>query len=185
MPGEFYQKSSAKAQTVDIKTILERLDLLEAKLSAGELPPRDFWSQYAPQVQLTTVTEDKALPEITIEGLPAGAVIIRARMLCKFRILENTSANLNSLNGAQNIQARKQIDGDWITGIALAGGEMAVQASTRETGDVLLGTQDIASQIPASGGQVDLRWANARATQDNLNFNDVQVGVRIWYGISN
>jgi hypothetical protein len=182
MPGEFYQKSSAKAQTVDIKTILERLDLLEAKLSAGELPPRDFWSQYAPQVQLTTVTEDKALPEITIEGLPAGAVIIRARMLCKFRILENTSANLNSLNGAQNIQARKQIDGDWITGIALAGGEMAVQASTR---DVLLGTQDIASQIPASGGQVDLRWANARATQDNLNFNDVQVGVRIWYGISN
>jgi hypothetical protein len=106
-------------------------------------------------------------------------------MLLKFRILENTNANLNSLNGAQNIQVRKQVDGSWLTGIALAGGEMAIPASIRETGDVLLGIHDIASQIPAEGGQLEFRWADARAAQDSLNFNDVQMGVRVWYAISN
>jgi hypothetical protein len=185
MPGEFYQKSSAKAQTIDIKAILERLDLLETKLSSGERPPRDFWGHYTPQVQLTTVAGDRSLPGIAIEGLPAGAIILQARMLLKFRILENTNANLNSLNGAQNIQVRKQVDGSWLTGIALAGGEMAIPASMRETGDVLLGTHDIASQFPAEGGQLEFRWTDARAAQDSLNFNDVQMGVRVWYAISN
>jgi hypothetical protein len=159
------------------------LNDLGTESNAGERPPRDFWSLYTPQVQLTTVAGDKALPEINVEGLPPGSMIIQARMLLKFRILDNTSANLNSLNGAQNIQVRKQIDGSWLTGIVLSGGEMAIPASTRENGDVFMGTGNIADQIPGNGGQLEFRWASARAAQDSLNFNDAQMGVRIWYGI--
>jgi hypothetical protein len=185
MPGQFYQQSSARAQTVDIKAILARLDSLDMRLSAGERPPRDFWSQYAPLVQLTNLEEDKVLPGVIIEGLPAGIVVLQARMLLKFRILENTNTNFNSLNGTQNIQVRKPGSGSWWNGIVLAGGEMAVPASTRETGDVLLGTNDISTQIPTEGGQLDCLWAGARAAEDSLNFIDAQVGVRVWYAVSN
>ncbi len=60
---------------------------------------------------------------------------------------------------------------------------MAIPTSTRENGDVFLGTGNIADQIPGNGGQLEFRWVSARAAQDSLNFNDVQMGVRIWYGI--
>jgi hypothetical protein len=134
-------------------------------------------------VQLSTVPGDKSFPSITIGGLPTGVSIARAIMMLVFRTLENTNAAQNYINGAQNIQVEKAAAGSWITGIALAGGELDVPASTRETGSVLMGTNDISSQIPANGATMSFKWTSALAAQNNLNLNDLQVGLRIWFTV--
>jgi len=141
----------------------------------------DLWSSYSTQVQLTTITGDKILPSITIAGLPPGVAIIRAIMIFKYRTIENTNAAVNGVSGAQNLQAEKAVGGSWVTGIALGGGECSVPASTRETGDVMMGTDDVSAQLPANGAVMNFKWASGRATQNNLNFNDVQIGLRVWF----
>ena len=141
----------------------------------------DLWSAYEPQVVLSSSTEDIDLPSITIAGLPAGASIVRAVMIFKYRTIENTSDGDNSVSGGQNIQAQKAIDGSWVTGIALNGDECFVPATTRETGDVMMGTNDISGQIPENGAEMNFQWTQAQASDDELNLNDVQVGLRIWF----
>ena len=143
----------------------------------------DLWSPYSTQVHLTSVQEDKSLPSITFAGLPVGAAVVRAVMMLKYRTLENTNAAINSISGAQNVQAEKAVDGAWLTAIALGGGECSVPASTRESGDVMMGTDDIKSQVPANGAVIEFKWTGAKSTQDSLNFNDVQVGLRIWLSV--
>ena len=139
----------------------------------------DLWSAYLAQIVLSTSAGDKPLPSITITGLPAGLIIARAVMMLKYRTIENTNAAINSVSGVQNIQAQKAVGGSWITGIALGGGECSVPASTRETGDVMMGTDDISAQVPANGAAVNFKWTSGKAAQNNLNFNDIQIGLRI------
>ena len=143
----------------------------------------DLWSSYSTQIQLNTIMGDKVLPSITIAGLPSGATVIRAIMMLKYRTLENTNAAINGVSGGQNIQAEKAVSGSWVTGIALGGGECSVPASTHETGDVMMGTADISTQVPANGAVMNFMWTNGIAAQNNLNFNDVQVGLRIWFTV--
>lgn len=144
----------------------------------------DLWSTYAAQVQLTTVGGDKALPSITIANLPIGAIIKQALMFFKCRTVENTNAAVNSVSGAQNIQCQKAVGGAYITGIALSGGEFSVPASTRENGDVMMGTTDVSAQVPANGAVMSFKWTSAVSAQNNLNFNDVQIGIRIYYTVA-
>jgi len=143
----------------------------------------DLWSSYSTQVQLNTITGDKTLPSITIAGLLPGVAIVRAIMIFKYRTIENTGTAVNGVSGAQNLQAEKAVGGSWVTGIALGGGECSVPASTRETGDVMMGTADISAQVPASGAVMSFKWTSGLAAQNNLNFNDVQVGLRIWFTV--
>ena len=140
-------------------------------------------SAYANQVQLTSVAGNKNLPSITIRRLPTGVTVAEAEMLIKFRTIENTNSAVNSVSGAQNIQAQKAIGGSWVTGIALGGGEFSVPGATRETGDVMMGTADVSAQVPANGAVMDFRWTSGVAALDNLNFNDVQVILKIWFTV--
>ncbi len=202
MPGEFYiEDQKVKNDITEIKNSVTQVqnisitqvqsDVTEIKSSLIEVSNQiaklissiDLWSSYSAQVQLAAGAGDKSLPSITIAGLPAGAAIVRAVMMLKYRTIENTNAAVNSLSSAQDIQAEKAVGGAWVTGIALGGGECSVPASTRESGDVMIGTNDIASEIPTNGDAVDFKWANAKSAQDNLNFNDVQVGLRIWFTV--
>jgi hypothetical protein len=146
-----------------------------------KFPPLDIWSTYMAQIALTTVAGDLALPNLTIAGIPPNMVIAVAKMLMKPRTIENTNAIANSISGAQNIQCQKAVAGAYITGIALAGGEFAVPGLTRESGDVLMGTADIKAQVPANGAVMNFKWALGLASQNSLDFNDLQVGLRIWF----
>jgi hypothetical protein len=130
---------------------------------------------------LTTSAEDISLPSILISGLPLGAKIARAVMLFKYRTIENSSDGLNSVSGSQDIQAQKAVDGSWITGITLGGGECFVPATTRETGDVMMGMDDISGQVPENGAEIIFQCTQGQAADDELYFNDVQVGLRIWF----
>ncbi len=141
------------------------------------------WSAYAAQIVLTNGAGDKALPSLTIVNLPTGATIVYALPFLKFANKENTNAAVNSVSGAQNIQVEKAVGGAWITGIAFGGGEYSTPASTREGGDVMMGTNDVSAQVPANGAVMSFKWTSGVAAQNNLNFNDVQVGLRIWYRV--
>jgi len=141
----------------------------------------DLWSAYTSQIVLWSSAEDISLPSIIIAGLPDGAIIIRAVMMLKYRTIENTSENGNNISGGQNIQAQKAVDGSWITGIALEGDECSVPATTRETGDVMMGTDDISGQVPVNGAEMNFQWTEGQVADDGLIFNDIQVGLRIWF----
>jgi hypothetical protein len=141
----------------------------------------DLWSAYEDQIVLTTGAEDISLPPITIAGLPVGATIVRAVMMFKYRTIENSSDGGNSVSGSHDIQAQKAIDGSWITGISLNGDECLVPASTRETGDVMMGTDNISEQVPENGAEMSFQCTQGQVADDELYFNDVQVGLRIWF----
>ncbi len=169
--------------TVDavVKAVKTQTDKIAGKmLFQLDMP----WTAFTPQIVLSTGVADKDLGSITIANIPADATLVDARMILKFSGRENTNAAVNSISGAQNIQAQKAVGGVWITGIALAGGEYITVAESGEIlGDVMMGTANIVAQVPANEAVMNFKWTQALAAQDDLNFNDIQVGLRIWYSV--
>jgi hypothetical protein len=148
----------------------------------------DFWSDPQEEVQLGATAGTKTLPTVTVANLPSGATIVRAVAMFKFRMIENTNASANKLNGAtvantsQVIQVADDTPGTYYDAINFVDDQFGLAATTREGGDVLIGSIDIAGsgKVDANDGYL-FRWLLARADLDNLNFNDVQCGLRIWY----
>ena len=131
-----------------------------------------------------------SLPTVTVADLPSGATIVRAIAMFKFRMIENTNAAANKLNGgtvantSQVIQVRDDTPGTWYDAINFVDDQFGLAAETREGGDVLIGSIDIAGsgKVDANDGY-NFQWLLARADLDFLNFNDVAVGLRIWYSV--
>lgn len=150
----------------------------------------DFWSDPQEEVQVTAVAGTKTLPNVTIGDLPAGAVVVRAIALLKFRMVENTNAAANKLDGAtvastsQVIQVRDDTPGTWRDAINFADDQfgLAATANIREGGDVCIGSVDIAVEVDGND-TYNFQWLLAKSDQSNLQFNDVQVGLRIWYSV--
>jgi hypothetical protein len=145
----------------------------------------DFWSATQEEVQLTDIAAagtDVALPTVTIADLPAGATIVRAIAMLKFRAIENTNVAENRLQGAQYIQVADDTPSAYTNALTLADDSFCVAASTREGGDVVLGDIDIAATVDGNDGYL-FKWAASLIDQENLQFNDVQTGLRIWYSI--
>ena len=149
----------------------------------------DFWSAPQEEVQVTGGAGDKPLPSVTIADLPiglnnlvllAGAVIVRAIAMFKFRMVENSNAAANKLNGAQYIQVRSDAPGAWRNAIALVDDMFSLEAETREGGDVLVGSIDISVEVDEED-TYQFQWDEAVAEVGNIQFNDVQTGLRIWY----
>jgi len=152
----------------------------------------DFWSAGLEEVQLGDggAGATVALPDITVADLPAGATIVRAIVMFKFRMIENTYAGVNKLNEAtvaltsQVIQIRSDAPLAYVDAINFVDDFFTLAASTREGGDVIIGTLDVAGATGVDENDTyNLRWLLGRADQDFLNFNDVQVGLRIWYSM--
>ncbi len=136
----------------------------------------DFWSLPQEEVALTIAAGDKALPSVTVADLPGGATIVRAIAMFKFRMVENhTYAGANMLDGAQEIQVAASVDA-----INFVNTQFTLAESTREGGDVIIGIIDIAATVNANGAYA-FHWDLAKALQTGINFNDVQMGIRIWY----
>jgi hypothetical protein len=151
----------------------------------------DFWSEPQEEVQLTATQGTKTLPSVTITGLPDGATIAKAVAMFKFRVVENTHATIaNKLDGAtvantsQVIQVADDTPGTYCDAIDFVDDQFGLTAATREGGDVLMGSLNVsgAGKVDANDGYL-FRWLLAKADQINLQFNDVQTGIRIWYSI--
>ena len=163
--------ANVKAETALIKTQTD-------KIAGKMLFSMDFWSLPQEEVALTVAAGDKALPSVTVADLPGAATIVRAIAMFKFRMVENhTYAGANSLDGAQEIQVAGAVDA-----INFVDTQFTLAQDTREGGDVIIGIIDIAATVNANGAYA-FHWDLAKALQTGINFNDVQMGIRIWYSV--
>ena len=206
MPGEFYIEG--KAEKLDISEIVNIVNEMkgivnEVKtnitqvqndvshvvlLSGKQLLSMDFWSDPIEEAQIDAAGVTVSLPAVTIDGLPGGAVILRAIAIFKFRMVENTNAAANKLNGgtvaetSQVIQVRDDTPGAWGDAINFADDQIGLDGETREGGDVCIGSIDISSIV--DGNDIyEFQWLLGRADLDFISFNDVQIGIRVWYSV--
>ena len=146
----------------------------------------DFWSDLVEEVAVTGAQSTIAITggNVVVADLPAGATIVRAIAIMKFRMVENTNGAANKLDAASALPMQVDDDGDtgWLTCIDFVDDAFGLAASTREGGDVIIGDIDIAARVDGND-TYDFQWLNAKADQANLQFNDVQMGLRIWYSI--
>ena len=107
----------------------------------------------------------------------------------KFRMIGNTNAAANKLNGgtvastSQVIQARDDTPGAWIDAINFVDDQFGLAAQVREGGDVCIGSIDISGIVDGNDGY-EFRWLLGKADLDFISFNDVQIGIRVWYSVS-
>ena len=153
-------------------------DSLEAL--ANRVQFMDFWS--APQESLTVsnVATDRALPDVVVAGLAAGSQVVRVIAMFKFRIVAETSSAPNALNGAQEIQVRDNAPGAWADAINFVTDLFTLANDVREGGDVQIGAIDLSATV-VGNGTYNFRWEQALADGASLVFNDIQVGLRIWF----
>lgn len=165
---------SVQEDLADIEGLVDDLETSQGRM----LCTMDFWSLPQEEVALTIAAGDKALPSVTVADLPAGATIVRAIAMFKFRMVEShTYAGVNSLDGAQEIQVAASVDA-----INFVDTQFTLAQDTREGGDVVIGIIDIAATVNANGAYA-FHWDLAKALQTGIKFNDIQMGIRIWYSV--
>jgi len=139
----------------------------------------DFWSDVDDVIDLPAVAAPTAFPSVVVSGLPSGVTLDRVVALVKVRAIENTNAgDTNGINGAQVIQVQKGA-GAWATAINLADNQWLVAASTRESGDVLIGDNDVKATVDGDG-TYNFRLPAALVDLASLRLNDVLVGLRFF-----
>jgi hypothetical protein len=143
----------------------------------------DYWSAQEDNIALTNLGPTLALPSVTVAGIPAGATIIRAIAIFEYRAIENTSgAGTNRIQSTSYIQVRISTPGPWTNAIMFTTGLFTLAASTREGGSVSIGDLDLSS-IVVGNAVYEFQWFDAYSLRANLEFNDMQVGLRILYRI--
>lgn len=150
------------------------------------IPPiacTDFWSELTPEISLGPAPADISLPSVNVAGLPVGATYLRVVALIKFRAVENTNVAANSLQGLQEIQVAQGSLMNLINAIDLVDGLYALAAAVapvtvREGGDVIVGQNDLSSIFIGNATYL-FQWTQALVYQTNLNFDDIQTGLRV------
>ena len=163
------------------------VDIAALATSQGrQLFPMDFWSDVGEQVTVTGAqsTLTTGLNNVVVADLPAGATIVRAVAMMKFRMVENTYAGVNKLDAAAALpmQLDDVANTGMLTCIDFADDLFTLADSAREGGDVIIGDIDVSARVDGND-TYDFQWLNAKADQNNINFNDVQMGIRIWYSV--
>lgn len=149
--------------------------------------PLNFWSDSEVEIDLTQAEDDFDLPDVVVSGIPAGISLIRVVVLLKVRAIENTNAGAaNAINGACAIRVMKS-GGTWgvddMAAINLPDNLWTVAASTRESGDVLIGDNDVKAKVDGNG-TYNLRFEDTEVDLDYLRLNDVLVGLRLYFTTS-
>lgn len=176
-------------KAADIATIKERTDRLPSAPAdnvavLANVSPMDFWSDGDDVIDLPAVAADTALPDVVVSGIPSGVTLLRVVAILKVRAIENTNAGgANAIVGAQNIRVKKST-GTWgvddIAAINLPDNLWTVAASTRESGDVLIGDNDLKSKVDGNG-TYNLRFEDALVDLASLRLNDCLVGLRFYF----
>jgi len=161
-----------------LAAIKAKTDQLDTQVS-----PMDFWSDLDDVIDLPVGPTDTPLPSIVVSGVPSGVTLDRVVVILKVRAIENTNAGgANAINVAQNIQVRKA-GGTWVPAINLADNQWTVAASTRESGDVLIGDNDVKATVDGDG-TYNFQFASAAVDLAVLRLNDVLVGLRFFFSTS-
>lgn len=147
----------------------------------------DFWSDIDDEIDLPAAAADTDLPDVVVSGLPSGISLVRVVAILKVRAIENTSATgANAIKGAQAIRVKKSTSTwgtDDVVAINLPDNLWTVAASTRESGDVLIGDNDVKATVDGDG-TYNLRFEDALVDYASLRLNDVLVGLRFFFSTS-
>jgi len=140
----------------------------------------DFWSETVEEVQLTAAAQDITIGNVVV-ALPTGATIERVVAILVARAIENTNVAANEIEAtAQDIEVKETVGGTWTDAIDITQGAYKVAAETREMGPVMIGDTDISGEVDADG-TYNFRWKDGEATLANLQFNDILVGLRVYF----
>ena len=149
---------------------------------ARQLFSLDYWSEPQLSVVIPAAAANQALPDVVMSVLPAGATVVKANGMIKFRSLTNAGA-ANKLFGAQHIQIQKGGAGGYADCISLIDDQFTVAAAAVDTpGDVVIGDHNVVAKVDANA-TYNFQWTSAVADVAGLTFNDVQMGLRIWYSV--
>jgi len=175
-----------KALIATIDTVVDAIKVQTDKIAGKMLFSMDFWSDVVEEI---VVTGAQATPAITggnvvVADLPGTATIVRAVVMMKYRMVENDNAAENSLDADAPLpmQVDDVANNGWLSCIDFVDEMCKIAATTREGGDVIIGDIDVAARVDGND-TYDFQWLNAKAHLANLRFNDVQMGIRIWYSI--
>ncbi len=180
-----------KAKTDNLPGDPADQSLVESAItSEGEkdLLSMDFWSDSDDVIDLGPgEAADVDLPDVVVSGLPAGVSLARVIAILKVRAIENTSGTgANAIQGAQAIRVKKST-GTWgvhdLAAINLPDNLWTVAASTRESGDVLIGDNDVKGEVDGDA-TYNLRFENQVVDYDQLRLNDVLIGLRFYFTTS-
>ena len=206
MPGEFYiEGKKEELDITDIKNLISEIQTHVTEVqnlvtqvqsdvisivttTSKQIPSADFWSETVDEaeVEIDAAGETKELPSVTVEDIPAGATVLRAVAMFKFRMIENTNAADNRLDGgtvpgtSQVIQVRDDTPSAWADAINFVDRQYGVEGETREGGDVCIGSIDI-SDIVDGNDIYEFQGLLARPLLNYMSFYDVQMGIRVWY----
>lgn len=177
------ETAAIKAKTDALPTDPADESLIEAEIQKA-VTWMDFWSDQDNVIDLPAVAADTDLPNVVVSGLPSGISLVRVVALLKVRAIENTSATgANAISGAQAIRVKKSTTtwgaGD-LAAIDLPDNLWTVAASTRESGDVLIGDNDVKTEVDGNA-TYNLRFENALVDYANLRLNDVMCGLRFYF----
>jgi len=155
-------------------------DIDELKTSKGrQLFSMDFWSVPQISVIVPIAAATQPLPDVVVDR-PAGATVVKATAMFKFRMLDNAGA-ANKLTNAQHIQIQKGA-GAFADAISLVEDQFGIAAAAREGGDVVIGDHNVVATVDTDE-TYGFQWTDAIADVAGLTFNDLQMGIRIWYSV--
>ncbi len=166
----------------DTGTTLEnRQDAIQTRVNAlrnTEL----FVSVMQEEVQLGAAAADVNMPNIILPNITG--TIVRVYLHFKYRMVENTYDGVNALQGAQSIRIKKST-GAWgvddIAAITFVDNNITLAALTREGGDVHGGMIDLSGEVDVFNATYNIRWEDGDVDQDFINFNDVEMFLRVVY----
>jgi len=129
---------------------------------------------------------DRAFNDITIVGIPSGATLVSVLGGLQCRVMHNTNAAANSINGAQVLQVQKAAAGTYTTFFTFAAGSLdtppggAARPLGNDAGFFVLGGIDVKGEVSANG-TYNLKWTSALASVAVLVLYDVQAFLVITY----
>ena len=185
--GAMTDLAAVKAKTDNLPSDpADQSEVESAITDEGEktLISMDFWSDADDVIDIADSAADVDLPDVVVSGIPSGVTLVRVVAMLKARAIENTSGTgANAIDGAQAIRVKKS-GGAWgvddLAAIDLPDNLWTVAASTRESGDVLIGDNDVKAKVDGDA-TYNLRFEDALVDYDYLRLNDVLVGLRFFW----
>jgi len=141
----------------------------------------DFWSAYQAVVTITNVSQDLALPDVVVSGLPGRIAITRVTAIFKYRVVDNTSGAQNAITlggGTPAIQVRDDTPGTYTDAIDLIEDMFLCPGSTIEGGDVLMGNTNLSAVVDGED-TYNFQLDDVLADGNNLILRDIQCGLRV------
>jgi len=145
---------------------------------------RSFYSEVQISVTIPAAAADTNLPNVVLPNI--RGTIREVYVGLKFRMIENTNVAANKMDTAQAVRI-KENGGAWgvddLAAINIVDDQWAVALSTREGGDVQVGTINVAAEVNAFNATYNVRFEDANADVASLVLYDVQVFLIVTYDV--